>query len=1424
MQCPYCATINPAQARFCMGCGAQLVQGVVCGTCHTLLPPQARFCTHCGAFLPQPVSAGAAMPGPAAPLSIPTPLPSVPIQQPQAAPMAPSAAVPTAAVPAAVSQPAPDAAAQSASVPEAPRPLSELLPSLKRYLPADLYEPLERVPKEKDLAAVQGHLAALTTTCKTYLPGPVIRAPQPPGEPAGGMQRGVFLFGDVSGFTPLSEKLKTLGQAGAEQITSIINALFTELVKVLFAHSGTLLKFGGDAMLGMWPAETPEELAEAALRACQTGMAIQDVLAQPQFAEIQALGEKHTLKIKVGISAGPFFAAHIGTKPNDYNPNGTMVYVTTGETVNLAEEAEGHAHPGQVAMTQAVAALVEGKVELGPSEREPDEAYQRLLSAPPLEAKLSAGAETDALPSGSLDIQLSAMVARLDRLTPYLSGELVSRIAHNPKSARIPPEHRPVTVMFVNYKGISKLIEKHGESDPGLINQHLNHYFCKMAEIVERYEGTTARMDQYAVGDRMVIFFGAPRAHEDDPVRALYTALEMQEVVRKEFAALRTASGVFRFEQRVGINTGHLFAGNAGAPDLRQEYTLMGDDINMAARLMSNAPWGQIYLSRRTRDAVDAFIELEDRGEIKVKGKEIKIPTFSAIRRRGEVGRTRGLESGESPLTGRDAQLKAAQERAGLFLAGRGQILSITGHSGLGKSRLLRELRAWMGGQPAGEKMQWVEARALSFSQQAGYWMAAQLLRGLLEVAPSASQDDVLFRLSERCEALLGEQAMDAVPYLAHMMGLELGEEWAWVKKEDPKVRQKQTFWAASELIIAQAHLRPLVIALDDLHWADEASLALFGHLLKVTAQAPVLICLLFRPLREQGCWKLRDRAEGEYPHRYFELGLEPLESAAAGTLLERLLPGAVFPEEHRADILNKAAGNPFYLEELVRALIEAGAVAPDPERAGNWFVTERIRQVAIPASLHAAIAARIDRLTEDARQALQMAAVIGRQFRLELLRNLAQATAEIDLWLAQLERGGLVLPNDAALDTLYGFPDTLVHEVAYDSLLVANRRELHQRVAERLESAYADALEANCELLAYHFGHSADTQKALTYLKMAARKAEEKYAPATCIEYTRQTLAIYRALGDRAGQAGALYAMGVKAYEMGNYPDARAWLEEAAGIQRDLQDPKSEAWSVMYLGMVALKQGDYPLAARHHQSALDNARARGDSFQEGIHLTNLARVTMRLGQYEKALAQFEQSLALKKGNNDITGQAFALFYLGLTRLQQGKSDDAEAYFNDSQAMWQQVAFNERGLAYVEQGFGLLAIQRGQFAQATECLRSAIARCEKLVLKAERIENLSHLGQALLGLGEKQGAREASDLAIKLLAAQQDVEEEQAIYFNHYRMLAASEDPKAGEYLQQAQAAVQEQAGRIEDQDEREMFLTQVPVNMAIGKASKEKS
>lgn len=1400
MQCPVCGHPNPEAARFCMSCGAALVGGKICARCFMLLPLEARYCFHCGAFQGEPLRAGSAVAS---------------LQGMPAVAAAATAGVMTVA-----------AASVTSALPSV-RPLEALRGDLRRYLPAMLYEPLERRPKARDIAAVQEHLDALLTTVKTYLPRPVVLAPQPAGEPAGGMQQGVFLFGDVSGFTPLSERLKPLGQEGAERITDIINRLFSQLVGLLFAHGGTLLKFGGDALLGLFPAENGAELAAGVLRAAQAALEMQAVMEREEFASIDALGETRALKIKCGISAGPYFAAHIGTPPQPERGDfGSMAYVTTGHTVNLAEESEGHANPGEVALTAAAAALVAGQLRVAPVTKIPDPDFLRVLEVSGTLPEVASAALPPKPPEGEPLAQITYLVERLNRLTPYLSAELLNRIALNPRDARIAPDHRPVTVMFVNYVGISDLIEDMGESHPQLIVEQLNNYFVQMAQVVEKYEGALARMDQYAVGDRLVIFFGAPRAHEDDPVRAVYAALEMQAVTRERFSALQTPSGIYRFRQRIGINTGVLFAGNVGAPDLRQEYTLMGDDINMAARLMSYAEWGQIYLSNKTEERVRSFFELSDRFDLKVKGKELLIPTYVVLGRKGGVEVTRGLRGDEAPLVGREQALEQLQQAGQRFLGGRGQIVSLLGNSGLGKSRLLHEVRAWFAAQPAAAEVRWIEARPFSFSENINYWLGRELLRSVLDLAADAETNDVLFHLWEEGESLVGkERAREVVPFLAQLMNLPLEGAWAEeVKDLSPQVRQKETLWAAREFFTALARRTPLLLALDDLHWADEASLALIEALLAVTDQAPLLCYLAFRPVRDRRSWELRNTAARDFPHRYTEVTLQPLSREQSQTLLQALLPGAEFSETTLVEIFDKSAGNPFYLKEVTRSLIENGAVvqatAAD-EAAPRWQVTSRIEQITVPDSLHAAIVARIDRLTEDARQGLQMAAVLGREFRADLLRAITQAREEADLWLAQLERGGLLRPAETTQLPGYTFPDALVQEVAYDSILVQNRMQLHRRVGEALEELGADNSTQFHQLLAYHFGRSDDSVRAIKYLRLAAQEARDEYANETAIVDYQQLLEWQRRVQDVAGQAQARYAMGVLAYEIGDYDRAMPWLEEATMLFQQLGDENNVGWSIMYEGMVALKRGLYGEAAEYHRRALGLAQQRGDSFQEGIHLTNLARVTLRLGDYPLALEQFRASLALKQQNNDVTGQAFAWFYLGLTHVFRGEGDVAEAAFQKSLELWRQTPKNERGLSYCHYGMGLLALQRERFVEAADYFRRAHEISVKLVLKAETIEDLSFLGRAEAGLGRREAALEASRQALSLLRTQRDVEAVQAIYLNAYRVLSAFGEAEAEAALAQAYAIVREQAQHLEDETARRRFLEELPVNREILSAAR---
>ncbi len=1471
MQCSICGTMNPAQARYCMGCGHSLVLGVVCQTCHTLLPAQARFCFHCGALVVGAVVSGAVV------------MPVAAAVAPLATATAPLASVPLSVVPA----PQETSAASWQSK----------LPALKRFLPEALYEPLERMPNDRDLQAVAEHLTALLRTTRTYLPWPVIAAPQPTGVPLGKMERGLFVFGDVSGFTPLSERLKRLGKVGAERIAEIINSMFNELVQALYLHGGTLLKFGGDALLGLFPAQTDAEMRQAALRAVQAAMAMQARMVK--FAAVDAGGETHTLRIKCGVSAGEYFGAHIGVPPDPERGSlGMMSYITTGHTVNRAEQAQNQAEPGQVIVGQDVRAWLDERVVL----EEHGEGFAHVCDLPAVEGDAALQLPEDT-PTGGVELQIVTWTERMERLAPYLPGELLARIVSNPGQPQILPDYRQVTVMFANYLGVSDLIEAVGNTMPELITEHLNRYFNHMARIVERYEGTLARMDQYAVGDRLVIFFGAPRVHEDDPLRAVYAALEMQRAVKEAFAALQTPEGIYRFQQRIGINTGVLFAGNVGAASLRQEYTLMGDDINMAARLMSKAGWQEVFISKRTQERVERFVELKDRGELKVKGKETLVRTYEVRGRLDEAGKTQMLSS--TPFVGRGEVLEAVQNCGRGLLSRRGHILCVVGDSGLGKSRVLAEGREWMNAQMTDTRPLWLDLRALSFSEQVGYWLAAQAVLGLLAPKPDDSPDDILFNLWQRGNELLGkETAREAVPFLAHMLNLKLQGEWArWVRELDPKVRQKQTLWAVREFFAAAARRQPLVLAVDDLHYADEASLAVLEDLLQVTVSEPLLLVLLFRQQREKGCWRLRDRAASAYPHRFTELQLMPFSTLESMEMFAGLLPGAVFDDVQQRTVFTKTAGNPFYIEEVVRSLKETHAVVEDEARPGYWQVTQQMAEIEVPDTLQGVIMARIDRLTEDARQVLQVAAVIGRQFQREVLHSLVEAEHELGSWLAQLERSDLIRPGGLDLGVDYVFPDALVQEVAYENLLVQRRQEFHRKIGLAMEDVLLrsagdnpllaeEGLTRQCELLAYHFERSDDAQRAIRYLTMAGQKAQSEFANETALQvYSRllerlkqaqaewqpmfdvlrrrqqiegllgdksarkadldwmltlagedatarmvtfnaladlyqwtsqypqaiaaaeQALALATDLQDAAGQAEALNTMGIIAYYQADYERARPLLIQACELRKLAGDPAGQAWSTMYLGMIDFMQGNFSEAGHSHAHALEMARQRHDVLQTAIHLTNLGRVSLSLGKYDQAVAQFDESLNLKRRVGDRTGQGFSLFNLGLAYLELGRLEEAEQMLSDSLALRRQIN-DERGVGYCWWGLGLLAQSRQQYAEAEAALQQAFEIHTRLGLRPEVLNDLAALAETALALRRSDDAQQLAGQAMQQTAVLEKSQSAAGVYLMLARVYAGQ--PSGVEFAQRAYELVMQQAARISSLEDRHIFLSAVRINREV--------
>lgn len=574
-----------------------------------------------------------------------------------------------------------------------------------------------------------------------------------------------------------------------------------------------------------------------------------------------------------------------------------------------------------------------------------------------------------------------------EALQSRLSAAAPAPLIDKMRAARLSGERKPVTAIFADVVGSTSLAETMDAEDWTVI---INEAFDLMSKAVFRYEGTIAQLQ----GDAMLAFFGAPVAHEDDPERAVRAALEMVAETDEFARQLKAARGI-DFRIRAGINSGPVLVGNVGS-DLRYGYTALGDAMNVAARMEAFAEPGTVLISANTyRFVADAF-DVEDLGEIAVKGKAEPIRAYRVIGLRAVRGRRRGLEAVglDSPMIGRSAQLEELRALYAIVAAGRGRIGFLVGEPGIGKSRLLAELRhAVSDGASDGQAAaSWFEGRCVSYGRTLPYHLVLDLVRSMLAIPFATQERDAKDRLHERLDALLGPEAGDVEPYLVHLLGLPLEGDAADRVRVDPETLQGRYVAAIHRVIRALATQGPVVLVGEDIHWADPASVEVVLGLLPLVTQSPVLVLAAGRAETDAPGWRLVTQTRAVFGEALTELRLQPLSDADSRSLVANLLEIESLPDAVRDAILARSEGNPFFAEEVIRMLIERGAIAREGER---WMANETISAIEIPETLHGLLLARIDQLPDDAKRSLRVASVIGRQFPVRVLENVLTSARE---------------------------------------------------------------------------------------------------------------------------------------------------------------------------------------------------------------------------------------------------------------------------------------------------------------------------------------------------------------------------------------------------------------------------------------------
>lgn len=563
--------------------------------------------------------------------------------------------------------------------------------------------------------------------------------------------------------------------------------------------------------------------------------------------------------------------------------------------------------------------------------------------------------------------------ARISAATPV---PLIEKM----RAAKLTGERKPVTALFADVVGSTTLAE---QMDPEDWTQIINEAFDLMSTAVFRYEGTIAQLQ----GDAMLAFFGAPVAHEDDPDRAIRAALDMVTDVDEFARQLKQERGI-EFRIRAGVNTGPVIVGNVGS-DLRYEYTALGDAVNVAARVQTAAEAGNVLITANTRRFVADAFELDDLGEVELRGKAEPAHVYRVQGLRATPMRRRGLESVglTSPLVGRVSELETLHALFAVVRAGRGRLVVLLGEPGIGKSRLLVELRAGV----AADDVTWIEGRCVSYGRTLPYHLVLDVVRSMVGLPFAAPEAEMRTTLDERLATMLGPEAADVTAYLAHLLALPLSVTESELVQQDPEVLQSRYVAAIHRVLRSLAARSPLVLVCEDIHWADPASVDTIIQLLPLATALPILLIFAGRQETDSPGWRLVAQPRETLGDALTEIRLQPLTEDDSRALVANLLEIESLPDSVRDAILTRAEGNPFFVEEVIRMLIERGAIARVDDR---WVANEAITAVEIPETLHGLLLARIDQLPDDAKRSLRVASVIGRQFPVRVLERVLSTTA----------------------------------------------------------------------------------------------------------------------------------------------------------------------------------------------------------------------------------------------------------------------------------------------------------------------------------------------------------------------------------------------------------------------------------------------
>src|SRR5262245_62139950 len=644
-------------------------------------------------------------------------------------------------------------------------------------------------------------------------------------------------------------------------------------------------------------------------------------------------------------------------------------------------------------------------------------------------------------------------------------------------------ERKQVTVLFADMKGSMELL---ADRDPEDARKLLDPILEHMMEAVHRYEGTVNQV----MGDGIMALFGAPLAHEDHAVRACYAALRMQESVKRYAEGVRRTEGI-PIQIRVGLNSGEVVVRSIGS-DLKMDYTAVGQTTHLAARMEQMATPGSVLMTPEALGLAEGFIQVKPLGPARVKGISARVEAYEingagAARTRSQAAAARGL----TRFVGRDAEMETLRQTLDQARAGRGQVVAIVGEAGVGKSRLYYEFTH------SHRVTDWliIESGSVSYGKATPYLPLIDLLKTYFKIHDRDNQREIREKVTGKL-LTLDKSLEPLLPAFLSLLNVTVeDEQWQML---DPSQRRLRTLDAVKRLLLRESQVQPLLLVLEDLHWIDSETQSFLDSLIESLPTARLLLLVNYRPEYQHG-WGSKTY--------YSQLRIDPLTRESAGELLDTLVGGDTKLQPLKQLLVKRTEGNPFFLEESVRTLVEAKALVGE---RGNYSLVGAMESLQLPATVQAVLAARIDRLSPEVKWLLQSAAVIGKDVPFALLETIAdQSQEELRRCLGALQAAEFLYETRLFPDVEYTFKHALTHEVAYGSVLQERRRSLHARIVQAVERLYPDRLTEHVELLAHHALRGELWEKAVEYLHQAGSKAAARCTYKEAASYFQQALEV---------------------------------------------------------------------------------------------------------------------------------------------------------------------------------------------------------------------------------------------------------------------------------------------------------------------------